>query len=208
MHISEGVLIGPVLAGGYGLSAVGVMVGLKKLDDTKVARAAVLAAAFFVASLIHVPVGPANVHLILSGLVGILMGWAAFPIILTALLLQAIFFQFGGLTTLGVNTFIMALPAVFVSLLCGRAIRAGQRSIHLGGAFVAGALAVFLSASLAALSLTLSGGQFVTAAQVLVVAHLPLMLVEGGITALCIGFLHRVKPGILLENNRMFGEAR
>jgi cobalt/nickel transport system permease protein len=39
-----------------------------------------------VASLIHVPIGPSNAHLILNGLVGLLLGWGAFPAILVALI--------------------------------------------------------------------------------------------------------------------------
>ena len=46
-------------------------------------------------------------HLILNGLLGMLLGWAAFPSIFVALMLQAILFQYGGITVLGVNTFNM-----------------------------------------------------------------------------------------------------
>ena len=77
MHISEGVLSGPVLISGGALAAAGTAIGLKNLDYDRIARAGMLSAAFFVASLIHVPVGPANAHLILNGLVGLLLGWAA-----------------------------------------------------------------------------------------------------------------------------------
>jgi len=97
MHISEGVLSGPVLVSGAALAAVGTAIGLKKLDYDHIAQAGILSAAFFVASLIHVPIGPSNAHLILNGLVGLLLGWAAFPVILVALVLQAMLFQFGGI---------------------------------------------------------------------------------------------------------------
>ena len=60
MHISEGVLSGPVLISGAALAAVGTGIGLKKLDYDQIAKAGMLAAAFFVASLIHVPIGPSN----------------------------------------------------------------------------------------------------------------------------------------------------
>ena len=104
MHISEGVLSGPVLLSGAALAAAGTAIGLKKLDYDQIAKAGMLSGAFFVASLIHVPLGPTSVHLIMNGLVGLLLGWAAFPAILVALALQAVFFQFGGITSLGVNT--------------------------------------------------------------------------------------------------------
>ena len=88
MHISEGVLSGPVLVAGAAVAMAGAAAGLKKLELDRVAQAGMLSAAFFVASLIHVPVGPSSIHLILNGIVGLLLGWAAFPAILTALLLQ------------------------------------------------------------------------------------------------------------------------
>ena len=112
MHVSEGVLSGPVLLGGVVLSGLGTAIGLKKIDYDQIMTVAILSAAFFIASLVHVPIGPANVHLVLGGLLGVVLGWAAFPSILVALLLQSVLFQFGGLTVLGLNTFNMAAPAV------------------------------------------------------------------------------------------------
>ena len=62
MHISEGVLSGNVLLAGGALAAAGTAIGLKKLDYEQIARVGILSAAFFVASLVHVPIGPSNVH--------------------------------------------------------------------------------------------------------------------------------------------------
>ena len=78
MHISEGVLSAPVLVAGGALAAAGVAVGLRKLDYERVPQVAMLSAAFFVASLIHVPVGPSNVHLVLNGLVGLVLSMLSF----------------------------------------------------------------------------------------------------------------------------------
>jgi cobalt/nickel transport system permease protein len=77
------------------LVAAGTAIGLKKIDYDHLGRVGILSATFFVASLVHVPIWPSSVHLILNGVVGLLLGWAAFPAILVALLLQAVFFQFG-----------------------------------------------------------------------------------------------------------------
>ncbi|MBT8354287.1 MAG: cobalt transporter CbiM, partial [Desulfofustis sp.] len=112
MHISEGILSAPVLLGGASLTAVGTMIGLKKLDLDRIMEVSMLTATFFVASLIHVPIGPASIHLVLSGLLGIILGWVCFPAIVVGLLMQAVFFQYGGLMVLGVNAVIMAFPAV------------------------------------------------------------------------------------------------
>lgn len=196
MHIAEGVLSAPVLAGGWGLTAVGMAVGLKKLDYDRLMTVAILAAAFFVASCIHVPIGPASVHLILNGLLGIILGSAAFPAICVALLLQAVLFQFGGLTVLGVNTLDMALPAVVCSLVARPLLAAGGWARWLG-AFGCGFGAVLLAGCLTALALALSGEAFATTAKVILVAHLPVMVIEGVLTAMAVGFLAKVRPEML-----------
>lgn len=78
MHISEGVLSIPVLATGAAVTAAGTIIGLKKLDSEKLVTVALLSSVFFVASLIHVPIGPSSAHLIMSGLMGMLLGWGLF----------------------------------------------------------------------------------------------------------------------------------
>jgi len=198
MHISEGILSGPVLVSGMVLAAAGVAVGLKKLDYDSIPRAAILSASFFVASLIHVPVGPSSVHLILNGIVGLILGWGAFPVILVALTLQAILFQFGGITTLGVNTMIMALPAVFCYYLFGRLVTK-RPHIALPAAFACGALSVFFGAVMVGLALMFTEENFLKVSYLVVIAHLPVMIIEGIITAFCVAFLKKVEPDMLRE---------
>lgn len=196
MHISEGVLSGPVLLSGMALTAAGTAVGLKKLDYDRIAQAGMLSAAFFVASLIHVPIGPASVHLILNGVVGLLLGWGAVPAIMTALLLQGVIFQFGGLTTLGVNTVIMALPAVICHYLFRRLLWKSH-AIVFGAAFGCGSLSVLLGALIAGLSLMFTEKNFFEVALLLAGAHLPVMVIEGFITAFSVGFIKKVQPEML-----------
>jgi cobalt/nickel transport system permease protein len=198
MHISEGVLSGPVLVSGAVLAAAGTAVGLKQIDYDKIARVGMLSASFFVASLIHVPIGPASIHLILNGIVGLLLGWAAFPAILVALLLQGIFFQFGGITTLGVNTIIMALPAVICYHLFAPLLSKG-RKLALAGAFGCGFLAVFIGAIIVGLALMFTEAHFLEIATLVVTAHIPVMIIEGIITAFCVVFLQKVQPSMLPE---------
>jgi cobalt/nickel transport system permease protein len=199
MHISEGVLSGPVLAGGWALAAGGVALGLKRVDYDRLMTVAILSAAFFVASLVHVPIGPASVHLILNGLLGAILGLAAFPAICIALLLQALLFQFGGLVVLGVNTVDMALPAVACALVFGPMLRAGGRA-RLVGAFCCGFLAVLGAGVLTALALALSGEAFLTTAKLLLLAHVPIMCAEGVLTAMVVGFLAKVRPEMLASS--------
>ncbi len=196
MHISEGVLSGPVLLSGGALAAAGTAIGLKKLDYDRIARAGLLSAAFFVASLIHVPIGPSSVHLILSGIVGLMLGWGAFPAIVVALLLQGILFQFGGLTTLGVNTMIMAAPAVICFYLFGRLVH-GRRAVALPAAFACGFVSILLGAVVAGAALMFTEENFLEVTLLIVSAHIPVMVIEGMITVFCVAFFRRVQPDLL-----------
>ncbi|MHC1751452.1 cobalt transporter CbiM [Humidesulfovibrio sp.] len=195
MHISEGVLSLPILATGAALAAAGVFIGLKKIENDRLVSVAILSAAFFVGSLIHIPIGPASAHLILNGLLGAVLGWASFPAILVGLLLQAVLFQYGGLTVLGVNTFDMAAPAVLCSLLCGPLLRRTGKARAIG-AFLCGSLSVLLAALFTATALALTDEGFVQAAATLVLAHVPVMLLEGGFTVLVVGYLSKAMPEI------------
>jgi cobalt/nickel transport system permease protein len=199
MHISEGVLSGPVLISGVALAVIGTGIGLKKLDYDQIAKAGMLAAAYFVASLIHVPIGPANAHLILNGLVGLLLGWGAFPAILVALILQGVLFQFGGITTLGVNTIIMALPAVLSYHLFGRFVQKASRTAT-AAAFACGFLSVLLSGLFVAFSLVFTEENFLNVSGIIIAAHIPVMIIEGIVTAVCVAFLQKVWPEMLAVN--------
>lgn len=197
MHISEGILPLFMLGAGAVLSLAGTAVGLLRTRLEDIPLVGVMAAAFFVASLIHVPLGPTSVHLLLLGLVGLLTGWACFPAIGVALFLQAIIFQYGGVTVLGVNTFIMALPALLVYLLCAPLVRSVKRTMALFGAFLAGAGAIFAAGALTATALGLAGQAFLPAAKAILVAHIPVAAIEGIVVVAVIGFLRKVKPEML-----------
>ncbi len=196
MHISEGVLSPAVLGGGAALAAVGTFIGLKKLDYEAIPRVAILSAAFFVASLIHVPYGPVGLHLVLNGLMGLLLGWLAFPAILIALLLQALLFQFGGLTVLGVNTVTMAAPAVICFYTYRGFLRQGGAAAS-AAAFACGVAAILLSGVLVAAALLFTGQAFLEVAELVALVHIPVMIIEGIITLFVFLFLKKVRPEML-----------
>lgn len=196
-HIPDGVVSVPVLVVGGACAIAGLGLGLRRLTPERMPKVAVMSAVFFVASLVHIPAGASSVHLILNGLMGAVLGWAAVPAIAVALLLQAVLFGFGGLVVLGVNITNMALPA----LLAGWAIRVWWRpddrrwTAVLGAA--AGGGAVLLTAVMVAVSLAASGREFLPAARLLVLTYIPVVVVEAVVTAAAIGLITRVKPEML-----------
>jgi cobalt/nickel transport system permease protein len=204
VHIADGYIeSASVLAGGALLAAAGVTIGLRKTNYDRLPQVAVLTATFFVASLIRVPVGAASAHLLLVGLVGLILGWAAFPALFVALLLQAVFFGHGGLTTLGVNTLDMALPAVACHYLFRRALRRNsgarsRRSVFRIG-FAAGLAGFALAGGMTASVLLISGNGFESFVGVMGIAHLPLLIVEALVTGSVVVFLRRVCPELLAQ---------
>lgn len=201
MHIAEGIAPLPLAAAGFALAAGGLAIGLRQLRDETIPRAALVCAAIFVAStLIRLPLGASSVHPVLNGLAGLLLGWAAVPVFVVSLLLQALLFQFGGLSTLGINTVTMAAPAllahyVFRRPLAHCASAAGAARIGAGATAAALALAFALWAG----ALVLSGRHFATVAGLALVPHLGLMAVESIFAGFLVSFLWRVKRDALVD---------
>jgi cobalt/nickel transport system permease protein len=77
------------------------------------------------------------------------------------------------------------------------AIRRENTFISLGSAFACGFLAVFLTSIMVGISLVFTGEAFMEVSKLVVIAHFPVMIIEGFMTAFCVVFLKKVKPEIL-----------
>lgn len=206
MHIVDGALAIPVLAAGAGLTVAGVAIGLKKMDYDHIPQIAILSAVFFIASHIHLPIGFSSVHLILNGLIGLALGWAAFPALLVALFLQAAFFGFGGFLVLGVNAVNIALPAVLVYYLCRHGISSSSPRVAAVWGAIGGAGSIVITTIMVAFSLMLSGEAFELAAKATFIAHIPVIVVEGFVTAAAVLLIRKVKPEFLgIDEERAYG---
>lgn len=214
MHIPDGILTPEVVIGGYVTAGALTAFSLRQInkrnqDPTEnVPKAALLTATFFVASWIHIPVPPTSVHLILNGLLGVVLGWYAVPAILVGLFLQAVMFQHGGLTTLGVNATMMGIPALIGYQIFMLRTRFKFKSPVATNvfAFAGGAVGLGLAALIAFAILITSIPTYIdvgaerAAITTLTVAHLPLAVIEGLFTMLIISFLLRVRPDMVESN--------
>jgi cobalt/nickel transport system permease protein len=210
MHIPDGILPVPVTAAGYAATAAVTWYSVRKINQQEnprreIPKASLLTAAFFVVSWIHIPVPPTSVHLVLNGLLGAMLGYFAFPAILIGLFFQAVMFQHGGLTTLGVNAMIMGFPAIiayYIFRLRELGSRQSVRKTAIFG-FLAGAVAIVLSVVMFVVILInfipadLDIATERAAIYTLAIAHLPIMAIEGVITSLVAVFLQRVRPELL-----------
>lgn len=199
MHLSEGVLHTPVLLAGVALAGVGVAVGLRRLESERLPLTALFAAAFFVAGTIHVPVGIGSVHLILNGMAGLFLGWAVFPAFLIALLLQVLFFSFGGFAVLGVNLCVMALPAVAAHYVLRGYLKPDMGPMaKLITGLGAGIIGVGGTGTLASLVLALDGGKhYQDLIALLLLSHLPVFVLDGMISYGVISLLSKMYPSAL-----------
>jgi cobalt/nickel transport system permease protein len=196
MHISDGILPIWVAVGSYVVSAGLTAWSARQTHSEELPKLAVVTAAFFVASLIHIPFGPTSVHLLIPGLTGALLGPAAFVSIGLGLLLQSMLFQFGGLTALGANALMMGLPALAAGWVFRRFKgRTRSRRVVVGG--IAGGLGTALAAIMMALLLASGGEDFRGVAQIALVAHLPVIIIESVVSAFTVDFLAKVKPELL-----------
>lgn len=212
MHIPDGFVPPQVCIVGYGLSGLITWHCLRQINrhpdpSAQMPKAAMLAAAFFVASSIQIPLPPVSLHLVLSGLLGAVLGYYAFLAILIGLFFQALFLGHGGFSTLGINAIIIGVPA-----LVGYGIFQLRRwlpqtikpSLRLGlSSFLAGAIGMLLAVTLFIGLLIFSipvGFDVATERNALLtlgIAHGPLVLVEGLFTTLLVTFLQRTKPELL-----------
>lgn len=209
LHIPDGILPASACAGGYAITGVTTWLSLRRISnlgdaDLGIPRASVMAAVFFVASWVHIPVPPVSTHLVLNGLIGVVLGAYAFPAILVGLFFQAVMFQHGGLTTLGVNAMIMGVPALMAgfafTILTSR--WPGIKASVVWG-FLCGSSAVAVSVLMLAAVLVLFFGGDIDrstgreAFDVIFLSHVPLIVIEGAITASMVRFLRKVHPEVL-----------
>lgn len=211
MHIPDGIVPLSAAAAGYVTAAGATWYSLRKIKQQEdpqagIPKAALLTSAFFVASWIHIPVPPTSVHLILNGLLGTVLGFYAMPAILIGLFFQAIMFQHGGLTTLGINATMMGIPALLaygIFQLRTR-FRLQDSAVWTGVfGFLAGTLGLAIAAGIAfTILITTIPATIDVAAErasitALILAHMPLAVIEGIFTAMLVVFLMRVKPELL-----------
>lgn len=186
VHIGPTVLQPLWTVGGFVLGGLAVLVALWRVSDRDIPRIGVLTAAFFVASSVHIPIGPASVHLLLNGLVGVVLRLRSPLAVAVGLTLQTLLLGHGGPDALGVNFLVLTLPA----LLAGVAFRTLFRLLP---AFAAGVLVGGGTAALTVLihaAVLYVGSVDATgfAAGVSLVAHLPVIAIE----AVGVGFACRV----------------
>lgn len=204
MHIMEGFLP-PKYAIGWGLACIPVLllgiVSIKKTlsANRKLLMLLMMAGAYaFVLSALKIPsVTGSSSHPTGTGLGAILFGPSAMAVLgIIVLLFQAILLAHGGLTTLGANTFSMAIVGPFVAYgvykLCDKMKLSKTVSVFLG-AFLGDLITYIVTAGQLALAHPSSEGGVMASLKeflgIFAVTQIPLAIIEGLVTVAVVKML-------------------
>lgn len=210
MHIPDGILSPSICITGYAITSGVTWFSLQQIKkesnyQQQIPKASLLTSAFFVASLIHIPFPPFSIHLILNGLMGIILGFFAFPAILVGLFFQAVFFQHGGLSTLGINAVIMGIPALLAYQIWSlRHLKLFKKPLGMmiitflagGGSLFASSL-LFVVITISNIDSGIDTKTEQNAILFSLIGYTFQAIIEGILTVMLVSFLAKVKPEIL-----------
>lgn len=122
-----------------------------------------------------------------------------FPAFLIALLLQVIFFSFGGFAVLGVNLCVMATPAVIAHYLFRSRLQPNMAlKDRLLVGIGAGVIGVGGAGALASFVLMLDGGKsYLNLVWLLLVSHIPVFILDSIISVGVITLLGKMYPEVM-----------
>jgi cobalt/nickel transport system permease protein len=176
----------------------------KTLEEKSVPIMGVLAAFIFAAQMLNFPVfGGTSGHLLGAALAVIMLGfWPAILVMTAIFVIQALFFQDGGLLVLGANVFNMAIAAPAVAWCVyslAKKIIKGDKGILIG-TFAAAWATVVAAALLTALELALSGTTpLLLALASMLGVHAVIGIGEAIITTAIVAFVLRARRDLVPE---------
>ncbi len=213
LHIPDGYLSWPVSLLTWGVAVGLIAISLKKVQQTYQDRTVplmgVVAAFIFAAQMINFPIpGGTSGHLLGGTLAGVLVGpWAGSLVMAVIFIVQAVFFQDGGITVLGANIVNMGLIGTFGGYYLYIGLR---RLIGLNrwrgmavGAGVAAWLSVVVAALMTALQIAWSGTVALSVALVAMLGwHLIIGVGEAMITVFALSYIWKTRPDLFFDPPR------
>ena len=195
MHISDGVLSLEVTVVSTIVAFCFFAYSFRSLNNEKIVLASAFSALFFVASFIHIPFGPTQIHLMLLGFIGVFLGSVTIFSISLALILQALLLGFGGVSSIGVNVLIMGLASYFVYILFKlNFFKALNEKVKF---FLIGFSGVFISTFILFIHLIFSKDEYEKLSYTIILANIPTMILEGLVTLFLFLYIKRTMPSLL-----------
>ena len=200
MHIPDGFLNIPTVAITSGISLGSLIPAIRKVNQTllpqRIPLIGMSAAFVFTVQLLSFPIpGGTSVHITGAVLIAILLGpYTGLVIMTSALILQALLFQHGGLLTLGANVLNMGV----IGCLIGYYLHRTLFWKYTIGAGIVAWIVIIISGLCCALELGLSG---TTPFHIGLPAMTAAALITGGVEAFVtisiLNILKRIRPDLL-----------
>ncbi|MFZ7943875.1 energy-coupling factor ABC transporter permease [Neobacillus sp. 19] len=198
MHIPDGILSPTILAAGAVVSvavlAKSVRESKNNLEQTAVPIMGVMAAFIFAAQMVNFPLlgAAASGHLMGGALAAYLFGfWPTTLIMTTVVTIQAVVFQDGGISVLGINILNMAILAPLSASLVYKMFQKSKLPVSVM-VFIAGWVSVVVTSVFAALQLGASHVvSYQLALKTLILWHAIIGIGEGLITVAVVPFARR-----------------
>jgi cobalt/nickel transport system permease protein len=212
VHIPDGFLTIYVIVPTFIITIIFWIISFKKIKitDQQVPIMGLLTALFFAAMMMNYPIiGGTTAHLLGGASIGLILGPYAGCISVTIILvLQALLFGDGGLTTLGANVLNMGIIGVFVPCILFLAMNKVFKAKTNGTLYAMIFISAFVGDVLAAISagteLGLSTPTFQYGLSVAVPAmainHSIIGVAEGIVTVILIGALLKLRPDVLQQS--------
>ncbi len=205
MHIPDGFLSTQTLIPAWVISAGGIGYSLRRaawmVRDRFVPLMGVMAAFVFAAQMLNFPVmGGTSGHLLGGVLAAVMLGpYAGAVVISVVLFVQCLVFQDGGLTALGANILNMAMIGTIAAYFVFKLLRMilGQKGF-LAAVAIAAWFSVMLASIACAFELAFSGTlPLGVALPAMAGVHALIGIGEAVVTALVVGFVHKVRPDLI-----------
>jgi cobalt/nickel transport system permease protein len=209
MHMSDGLVNAPTAVIFGAIAVIGLAIAVSRaradLDDRTAPMAGLVTAFVFAVQMINFPILPgASGHLLGGALVAILVGpWVGSLCIAIVLVVQALLFADGGLTTLGANLTNMALISVFAGYGVALALRGVARRSR-AGLVTTAFLAALIGTVCASLGFVVeyaiggaAGASLGTVFTLMVGLHVLVGIGEGIITAATVGAVAAIRPDLV-----------
>lgn len=209
MHLPDGGFLSPAIcAGAYCLAGAGLAVAGRRVrtdwNERTVPLLGVMSAFVFAGQMVNFPVaGGTSGHLLGGLLAAALLGpHAAALVLTTVLVVQCLFFQDGGVTSLGANVLNLALVGVYgghgVRWLFARL--SPLKTASLPGVAAGAWASVVLASTACALEIAASGtASLRLVLPAMVLTHAVIGIGEALITVAVLSFVQRVRPDLLYQ---------
>lgn len=208
MHIPDGFLSGKVCIATALLSLPVIVIASKKLSkqlgEKLIPKMGMLTAFIFAAQMFNFPVAAGTSGHLMGGVLAMLVAGPAAGVIVLfcVLIVQCLFFQDGGITALGANTFNMAIVGVLAGYIFYSAISkiSKNKFVQYVAVFTASWASIVLASLACATELSMSGVvSFKTSAIAMGSVHAIIGIGEATITLIIYSFLKKVSPEIFFN---------